>query len=449
MCVVAHPPFEAAVAACGCSFVAVRGEAAATPARSSAASSSPTLPPSSHPAPSPAVAPPSLLCEQLDAYACAMLRDPQPHVVCFNWFGSAAGDLASRLSIPAVGLWPGAPMSPTAEFACPLLPTRTHPPHHAPSRPHSHAAGWAAVISSLDGVRRPSVEAWAARARHAPSAQQRHTPQQPPARHPILHLVSPSFLPAGRSPHDWPRRVAAVGFCAREAAASPPPSPRVAAFLAAAAAARAPVVYAGTGSVALSPAAGARFCACVSAGARAAGCRLLLVAPPLAQPPDTTRPTSAPLDDAAHGAGGACGGGEACGGCLDCPHVCLLPHDGSIAHAWLFPQLAAVIHHGGAGTTACAATAGVPQVLVPCLFDQHWWAAQCARLGVSPLPLRLAVDAHGGEALCAESVARALRFALGAGAREAAAELARALRAEPPGEEVAAGVVVAVARGAA
>src|SRR6185503_12283234 len=56
-------------------------------------------------------------------------------------------------------------------------------------------------------------------------------------------------------------------------------------------------------------------------------------------------------------------------------------------HAWLFPRMAAVVHHGGAGTTAAAFRAGVPQVVVPHLADQPFWGERVARLGVGPWPI--------------------------------------------------------------
>jgi sterol 3beta-glucosyltransferase len=59
----------------------------------------------------------------------------------------------------------------------------------------------------------------------------------------------------------------------------------------------------------------------------------------------------------------------------------------SIPHDWLFPRVAAVVHHGGAGTTAAGLRAGVPSVLVPHFGDQPFWAQQVARLGVGPRPV--------------------------------------------------------------
>jgi sterol 3beta-glucosyltransferase len=51
-------------------------------------------------------------------------------------------------------------------------------------------------------------------------------------------------------------------------------------------------------------------------------------------------------------------------------------------HDWLLPQVAAVVHHGGAGTVAAAARAGVPQVLAPFMYDQSFWARRVQALGI-------------------------------------------------------------------
>jgi vancomycin aglycone glucosyltransferase len=55
---------------------------------------------------------------------------------------------------------------------------------------------------------------------------------------------------------------------------------------------------------------------------------------------------------------------------------------GDVNHQALFPRLAAVVHHGGAGTTAAAARAGVPQVLAPMYSDQFYWAHRVRALGI-------------------------------------------------------------------
>jgi UDP:flavonoid glycosyltransferase YjiC (YdhE family) len=60
---------------------------------------------------------------------------------------------------------------------------------------------------------------------------------------------------------------------------------------------------------------------------------------------------------------------------------------GPLPHASLFPRLAAVVHHGGAGTTTTAARSGVPQIVIPHLLDQHYWAHRTHLLGVAAPPL--------------------------------------------------------------
>ena len=60
---------------------------------------------------------------------------------------------------------------------------------------------------------------------------------------------------------------------------------------------------------------------------------------------------------------------------------------GSTPHSWLFPRMAAVVHHGGAGTTAAGLSAGVPSVVTPVMGDQPWWGRRVHDLGVGPRPV--------------------------------------------------------------
>ena len=70
---------------------------------------------------------------------------------------------------------------------------------------------------------------------------------------------------------------------------------------------------------------------------------------------------------------------------------------GDIPHQWLFPQMAGIVHHGGAGTTGEALKAGVPSLILPLAVDQFFWGERVIRLGVSPRAnTTKAVD--GGEA---------------------------------------------------
>jgi UDP:flavonoid glycosyltransferase YjiC (YdhE family) len=57
---------------------------------------------------------------------------------------------------------------------------------------------------------------------------------------------------------------------------------------------------------------------------------------------------------------------------------------GDVDYQWLLPQMAAVVHHGGAGTTASTLLAGVPAVPVPMFFDNFFWARRLVAVGVSP-----------------------------------------------------------------
>jgi sterol 3beta-glucosyltransferase len=59
----------------------------------------------------------------------------------------------------------------------------------------------------------------------------------------------------------------------------------------------------------------------------------------------------------------------------------------SVPFSRLFPHVLAVVHHGGAGTTATALRAGVPSFGVPGFFDQRFWSARVAALGAGPRPV--------------------------------------------------------------
>ena len=56
-------------------------------------------------------------------------------------------------------------------------------------------------------------------------------------------------------------------------------------------------------------------------------------------------------------------------------------------HDWLFPRVAAVVHHGGAGTTAAGLRAGKPTIVCPFFGDQPFWGRRVDELGVGPAPI--------------------------------------------------------------
>jgi sterol 3beta-glucosyltransferase len=102
-------------------------------------------------------------------------------------------------------------------------------------------------------------------------------------------------------------------------------------------------------------------------------------------------------------------------------NIFLIDH---VPHDWLFPRMAAVVHHGGAGTTSAGLRAGVPSIIVPFMGDQPFWGRRVQMLGVGPQPLPRA-------SLTASDLAIAIRTAVSDSAMQARARaLGEAIRAE-------------------
>lgn len=96
----------------------------------------------------------------------------------------------------------------------------------------------------------------------------------------------------------------------------------------------------------------------------------------------------------------------------------------SVPHAWLFPRVAAVVHHGGAGTTAAGLRAGVPTIIIPFFGDQGFWGQRVAELGVGTEPIPR-------QQLTAERLAQAIQVAVSDRTmRQRAADLGRKIRTE-------------------
>ncbi|MFF7586233.1 glycosyltransferase [Kitasatospora purpeofusca] len=130
----------------------------------------------------------------------------------------------------------------------------------------------------------------------------------------------------------------------------------------------------------------------------------------------------------ADGVDGADGSGS--GAAADVPDDCFVV--GEVNHQALFARVAAVVHHGGAGTTTAAALAGAPQLVVPQIVDQPYWAARVAELGIGAV--------HDTAVPTAGSVAAALRTVLAPRTRESAAAVAAGIRTD--GAEVAARLLI-------
>jgi sterol 3beta-glucosyltransferase len=167
---------------------------------------------------------------------------------------------------------------------------------------------------------------------------------------PILYGFSPHVLAlplAAANAGGLQRHV--TGYWVLPQAEGWSPSPRLRAFLAR----PGPVISVGFGSMASKDPRALTLM--VRAAARDAGVRLVLLA----------------------GWGGLSGADND----TDCLCADAVPHD------WLFARMAAVVHHGGAGTTGAALMAGVPALVVPFTMDQPFWAERVFALGAGPEPI--------------------------------------------------------------
>jgi vancomycin aglycone glucosyltransferase len=95
---------------------------------------------------------------------------------------------------------------------------------------------------------------------------------------------------------------------------------------------------------------------------------------------------------------------------------------GEVNQQALFGRVAAVVHHGGAGTTTTATRAGAPQVVVPQMGDQPYWAGRVSDLGIGA--------AHDGPTPTTESLSAALRTALAPETRARAGAVAGKVRTD-------------------
>ncbi|KAI9078645.1 hypothetical protein K1719_039394 [Acacia pycnantha] len=92
-------------------------------------------------------------------------------------------------------------------------------------------------------------------------------------------------------------------------------------------------------------------------------------------------------------------------------------------HEWLFPQCSAVVHHGGAGTTATGLKAGCPTAIVPFFGDQFFWGDRIYEKGLGPAPIPIS------ELTC-EKLLNAINFMLQPEVKSRAVEIAKLLESE-------------------
>ena len=200
---------------------------------------------------------------------------------------------------------------------------------------------------------------------------------------PFIYLWSESLIP---KPADWGSHIDITGFSFLPLADSYTPPPDLTAFLEAGPS----PIYIGFGSIVVDdPEALTRliFQAVKSAGVRAIVSK----------------------------------GWSGVGGNDDVPEDVYLI--GNCPHDWLFQRVSAVVHHGGAGTTAAGIAAGRPTVVVPFFGDQPFWGEMVARAGAGPEPVPF-------KKMTAESLAASITFALKPEVQEGAQKMAQDIKKE-------------------
>jgi len=289
--------------------------------------------------------------------------------------------VAELIGVPAVVGQAMPALVPTREFPSTVWPCRVP---GMLNRPSYRAAGRLAGAWC-----RKDVDRWRRDVLGLPSRRGRHDPLVSGDGAPVtvLHAFSEHVIPR---PADWPATAHVTGYWLLPAAQDWSPPGRLATFLEAGRKVGRSVVYVGFGSMPSLDA--ARLAASIMTAAGDNDVRVVV----------------ASLDPALRR---------------------LLPSGRFLVirnapHDWLFPQLDAIVHHGGAGTTAAALYAGKPQVIWPFCVDQPFWARRMQHLGVAPPPQPV-------HELTGPALAAALDRALGdPGLARRSATLAALLRAE-------------------
>jgi sterol 3beta-glucosyltransferase len=279
---------------------------------------------------------------------------------------------AEALGLPSLGTYL-APAVPTGEFALPGLP------QPGEAEPAANLAAGRALLATAGSLYAGILPRLRDRLGLPPCPAGGDGADD--AGWPVCHGFSPLVVPR---PADWPSQVEVSGYWWPAWPEGWQPPRDLVDFLAAGP----PPVYIGFGSMA--PDDGERLSQVVADAVTLAGVRAVVQA----------------------GWAGLTGTGDR------------ILAVGDVPHDWLFPQVAAVVHHAGAGTTGAGLRAGVPAIAVPVLADQPFWAHRLHGLGVAAEPV------YFGE-LTAETLSGALRECLGKpGYRERAADLARRIADE-------------------
>jgi sterol 3beta-glucosyltransferase len=287
-----------------------------------------------------------------DAYAACRSANA---IVCLGVLGTFGQSIAEALSIPMLNVEP-TPLLPTRAFAAPSWPIQRNL-----GGVHNYLSG-TAMLQVVWLWYRPFVNEFRQRLGLTPfSASSFHRILRST---PMVSAYSPSIIP---HPADWPDDVHVTGYLFPDEQADWQPSSELKAYLEAGD----PPVYIGFGSMAgRNPEQLAQLI--IEALAKSGQRGLLLTGW------GGLRADSAP------------------------DNVFVVD---SAPHRWLFPRMAAVVHHGGAGTTAEGLRAGVPAVIVPFAFDQFFWGARIKTLGLGPDPIPQ-------KNLTADRLARAIKIAV-------------------------------------
>lgn len=281
--------------------------------------------------------------------------------------------IAEKLGVPALAAFPTPLYSPTREFPSPFVPVA----NLGPLNKLSHQL----LIKTGPALYRQPIAAWRKDVLGLPPAKSEALLQGKPM--PKLYAYSETVVPR---PADWDAASVVTGYWFLNAPPSWQPPPALVQFLQAGP----PPVYVGFGSMFMEG--GPQKTAIILEALQLAGQRGVLATGWGGLTPVNTPDSIFVLD--------------------------AVPHD------WLFPQVAAIVHHGGAGTTGAALRAGKPSVICPVVGDQLFWGRRVAGLGAAPQPLPKAK-------LTVEGLAAAIRCTVtDAEMRQRAATLGETIRAE-------------------